>query len=421
MYRARVEQVNGINVRAGGKWLRCIGNRTVHVGDMVYTDGKVVYGYDKESMTPPVIVAPKNDSICVPVFISRKNVTYYQKNKLIFTDPEIDNLPSDDFLFFCPKNSVYIYSQSGLNIVHSANCNLKKNIYKICSVPEFDDTDDNLVTHRISRISIKKDSNTLFNLDVSQKADIVMEDSQSLVQSLGVDYSKTVAFDGTDIMWSFIESERNWAFLLLLSGESQSQNGAFEGVVSKGLYFDSSGVSTELFSYNHSLLTGWNWLNTRSIQSVEFVDNGFVGHKFPCQDGYYFTVDSTCDLPGYLHGVSDFGTITIYSPQDIPLCSFIFVLIPHITVLRLKCNQYLIGIFPPFQYVRAWHNRLSCYVSDEYGVYPPIPNGTLNSNQTLYLCDNGKLTSINSHSNCSRLNSIKMKSGWYNKIEEITV
>lgn len=44
MYRARVEAINGLNVKAGGKWLIAIGNKPVSIGEIVWTDGRCVYG-----------------------------------------------------------------------------------------------------------------------------------------------------------------------------------------------------------------------------------------------------------------------------------------------------------------------------------------------------------------------------------------
>lgn len=75
MYRAKVEQINGVNVRAGGKWLKCIGNKIVNVGDYVWTDGRCVYGYEQESMTP-LVITNNPDELGIPILISSyKNTT----------------------------------------------------------------------------------------------------------------------------------------------------------------------------------------------------------------------------------------------------------------------------------------------------------------------------------------------------------
>ena len=48
MRQVRVTNVNGRKVQAGGKWLTAIGNRAVAVGDLVWTDGKCVYGHNSD-------------------------------------------------------------------------------------------------------------------------------------------------------------------------------------------------------------------------------------------------------------------------------------------------------------------------------------------------------------------------------------
>ena len=45
MKQVRVTDINGRKVQAAGKWLTAIGNRAVAVNDLVWTDGKCVYGH----------------------------------------------------------------------------------------------------------------------------------------------------------------------------------------------------------------------------------------------------------------------------------------------------------------------------------------------------------------------------------------
>ena len=80
MYRARVEAVSGLKVRAGGKWLTCIGNRVVRAGDMVWTDGRCVYGHDREAQTPLVIVNPKKEDTAIPMlFYDGKDYNFNER------------------------------------------------------------------------------------------------------------------------------------------------------------------------------------------------------------------------------------------------------------------------------------------------------------------------------------------------------
>ena len=61
MYKARADAVSGTRVYAGGKWLQCIGNKNVSVGEYVWTDGRCVYGHLQESEQPKVITVPQEE------------------------------------------------------------------------------------------------------------------------------------------------------------------------------------------------------------------------------------------------------------------------------------------------------------------------------------------------------------------------
>lgn len=49
MHKARVSEIKDGKAMADGKWLRCIGNKTVLPGDWVWTDGKCIYGHESNS------------------------------------------------------------------------------------------------------------------------------------------------------------------------------------------------------------------------------------------------------------------------------------------------------------------------------------------------------------------------------------
>lgn len=48
MHKVCIGAVDGRMVKAGGKWLKCIGNKSMAVGDRVWTDGRCVYGHESE-------------------------------------------------------------------------------------------------------------------------------------------------------------------------------------------------------------------------------------------------------------------------------------------------------------------------------------------------------------------------------------
>ena len=66
MYKTIVQTVKGNKVYAAGKWLICIGNKPVHTGDHVWTDGRCIYGNVLESGAPFILKKEGEDGI--PLF-----------------------------------------------------------------------------------------------------------------------------------------------------------------------------------------------------------------------------------------------------------------------------------------------------------------------------------------------------------------
>ena len=85
MKQVRVTAVNGRKVQAAGKWLTAIGNRAVSVGDLVWTDGKCVYGHIADAGGAPTIIANKSEEI--PLLIGKYSASegnqygYYSAKK----------------------------------------------------------------------------------------------------------------------------------------------------------------------------------------------------------------------------------------------------------------------------------------------------------------------------------------------------
>ena len=69
MKQIRVTGVNGRKVQAAGKWLTTIGNRVINIGDLVWTDGKCVYGHSPTSGGAPTIITSKPEEI--PLLIGK--------------------------------------------------------------------------------------------------------------------------------------------------------------------------------------------------------------------------------------------------------------------------------------------------------------------------------------------------------------
>lgn len=80
MYRAKAEAVSGNKVFADGKWLQCIGNKNIYVGEFIWTDGRCVYGNHKESQQPLIITAPQVDDEAIPIITDTFDYYTLRKN-----------------------------------------------------------------------------------------------------------------------------------------------------------------------------------------------------------------------------------------------------------------------------------------------------------------------------------------------------
>ena len=78
MKQVRVIAVNGRKVQADGKWLTAIGNRAVAVGDLVWTDGKCVYGHIVDGGGDSNV--PISNVGTVPILLCGNTYAVFDKN-----------------------------------------------------------------------------------------------------------------------------------------------------------------------------------------------------------------------------------------------------------------------------------------------------------------------------------------------------
>lgn len=110
MKQVRANAVNGKMVYADGHWCTCIGNIPVQVGDLVWTDGRSVYGNVIEVGQPfvPAFVFEK----CLPIF--NNNVYFYnfQNSKLKKITENKPNRVESVFGMLNDKNKIDFISYS---------------------------------------------------------------------------------------------------------------------------------------------------------------------------------------------------------------------------------------------------------------------------------------------------------------------
>ena len=256
MYKAKVQAVSGKRVYADDKWLICIGNKPVSVGDLIFTDGRCVYGFYKESQEPPVILSKKIGP--VPIIIS----DYYpQRHYFIFkngsllkikdTNPnkyyeydaerEIDDNPDKITLMINGyKNEIYITEDK--NII-AANVDKQGNVYKMVRrIADGETKDDSGEIIDYSAIEIFKNDEKIKSIDLDKIAGYSAEGS-------GDDqYTYTVN-------WGFIENENDWAFMFGVNIEYGISYITLAGVIFYGGHHyatkkDHTGYIENMFEYS---------------------------------------------------------------------------------------------------------------------------------------------------------------------------
>ncbi len=412
MYRARVEAVSGLKVRAGGKWLTCIGNRNIKVGDLIWTDGRCVYGYEQTPQQPFVITAPEKWGI--PVFADNNTGFTFAKNNLEY----IGNIGKYTDKLINTKNAVYAIPGIACNI------DTGNNIYQIFAIGNGDayfheyipigdtggaiyervgfrrqflnidekvqkddiyeysrrnyqlvDNDDplpnlytggdfNCLQEGLSYISVKKNGESIFDLDIAKLANEKLKSwynpsPRPVVVADGYIYYYFTEIQYSNNLWGFIENENRWFFTVCISCWAEDHCSDFGGgnqdIVDESnffgydstYYFDSTGKQERIFNsvvkryedYYHN--TG-----TRSVIQDDF--GKAKGIKFILQDGYYFYMTDFFSRTGW-GGIPECAKYEIYSPDDKLIFSDWFKTCTYLTIHQLKEGLYLVGVGAGYQ------------------------------------------------------------------------
>lgn len=167
MYRAVAEAVSGLRVFANGKWLTCIGNKNVRVGDRIWTDGRCVYGFFKESQNPIVITTPKKaDDWGIPIMLkSGQSYTFIRSLK---DEPEYTGPDAIEYFVNTESGKCYtVYDHNGRGLdMLAANVDADNNIYIMYSVFTSDPVDQRS-TRRM--IVIEKNGEVIKKIDTGAK------------------------------------------------------------------------------------------------------------------------------------------------------------------------------------------------------------------------------------------------------------
>lgn len=464
MYRARVEAVNGLQVRAGGKWLTCIGNRAVKAGDMVWTDGRCVYGHDREAQAPLVIANPQKEDLAIPMlFYDGKdynfNERYYNfsmKRSKIQEDYVSTNKKSrlNTHYLINDTSSKVCVSPFVIEISNSASTddyydvtttatiavNIDKagNIYEIRQKRRYYDymryfsayTYTTEYNYELT-VYILKNGQTVREINLTSEIEKQKTDAEnfatshtiggtvikpSLTYTEGV-YSPyvTTTSDSVNIRWGVIENVNDWAIILQL--ERYVEAHAFSEIDNyKGaaLYDHSCSVhshkefiitpqttfkiynlfrSTKFFyittGWSVTLLPGEGPLHEWEIGTLQDTTETFPFEEpLPIQDGYYFQINDTSELPDYVG-------ITIFSPSGTKIWNGKIIHGTYITTYK----GFLLGV-------------------NDNGRASKLANADIKSG--LYLIQNGRLTQlVSGYLKNQKLRPMKRYKNWWERIQTL--
>ena len=384
MYQTKVEQVDGWRVRADGKWLRCIGNKKVRVGDLIWTDGRCVYGYDRDSTTPLVIVPQKTESD-IPILFSSLTTDYEVSfrvyeifagvYKRISSATSLKNTKIYPFYGRMTNNKNKIFCREGhFNNAYSlytsafaTNVDEQGHYYELYWSIEYGKTE--------IKIIILKDT--------------------TIIQSLKIN---TIGYFSANRVSCFIENENNW-WLVYTADDKDNHTESINGIITE---FNVHAIVGFINASGHRIL-----VDRLNDQYTEF----YTDIQFPMQDGFYFKITNVkYNLTHSLltGGVEFTGEkdIQIFSPtnkiittlhQDADIKGNFLPI--YLTACKLKANQFLICAY----------NQQGSYTPSKYNA--------------LYFCDNGKITTIldNVFFYNSCLRPMKNYKNWWKRMEELEI
>lgn len=457
MYRARVESVSGLQVRAGGKWLTCIGNRPVKVGDFIWTDGRCVYGHDRESQAPFVFAPPPKDDLAIPIQIvsdTAETLYTYRKNKL-------EQVSTGDFaggLLNDTKGHVY-----NLNALTADAANIDKdgNIYTL----NFDSRwgysnwnwDHAVQPERINTtasVSIQKNGNTVNKIPLDNLLQSAFDKAQdsaaaASVEALLGEGDGEIVGDGYDTRvfeyeyriqyyYAFIENDKRWATIFSVVADVDSTIIRFANgdtwappytpilkEVPCGFcrhcdyyYLDSTGKCSPI-SQTHWFGMYRFYVVPYTLQRWDVVEDyrdfsGLDGKRFQLQDNYYYTINQPTGIDfhydanaGRYANVKE-GSITynVYTPNDRLLFDY--------------NQEFTVGVFPLGLYSKNLKalsrgiglNFLACKLSNGKSLVV--------ANAELFLCEGGELSKlVDGHCLNYRLRPMKKYKRWWERVQNL--
>ena len=351
MQRAIAKAVRGNQVLADGRWLTCIGNKNVKTGDLIWTDGRCVYGNQAEGGNSNVPILPAQG---IPVFGIEGEYQYFAKGALhkAGSGKEHQNMLND-------KKKYTFFNQG--EYVLDAEFDADGNLYTLEGGGisyDFAIMDYEFFGH----CRLARNGETLVKFDVMPILKRQIAKAVQLAESLkrpikGDDpgAQTTLEFTQSTIIAGKVDAEGNYVLVVdTLTGASHREWAYYTIALPFGgsnTYIMESGSTSDC--QQRSLLTAegeqiymeGQWENAwgygdRYYHKTQW-DAPAGSIRLPLQDGYFCTFDGKVDM----HYPSSGGDYTgkIYNAAGELVLTGQFDPLMNLSICPVGAGRYLIG------------------------------------------------------------------------------
>ena len=369
MHRARVSTVAGKKALAEGKWLTVIGNRSVHNGDWVWTDGRCIYGHESAGGSAPVLA--KRGESGVPIYVGGWHCIY-QRGEL----RRLSGLPAVSYrgLLYLGAHAAHLLPHPyprGKRQLLDADMDAYGNIFTLTGVYWTLD-EDGMWPGSLGAVRVEKNGKA-----------IAAHDLRPYYEMFKLPHYTSIVTGG-----GHIDCEGNWGFYLEIDASSDGgYNEKRPGTeLTNTVYYVDSGGARQLFH-------DYARLNEKGFIRKSEKHMGARGKKFPIHDGYYYMWNQYAPTGANFLSRPERIILTIFTPTGDKILTGCFRLGTRFTILRIGDGQYLLGVHS------VTTQTLSMFTTGEDQVpevYPPewgwdevhpFENG-------LYLCKDGLLQKL---------------------------
>lgn len=369
MHRARVTETRGKKVLAEGKWLTVIGNRSVHNGDWVWTDGRCIYGHESTGGGAPVLA--RHGESGIPIYIGGSHCIY-QRGEL----RRLSGLPS-----FRSRGLLYLGAHAAHFLPHpypqdkkqllDADMDANGNIFTLTGVRwREDDLGVWLGAQRAVRV--RKNGKEIASIDL-----------RPYHEMFKLPYCTSIITGG-----GHIDCDGNWGFYLEIDAASDEWLVGYKPgteLTNTVYYVDSEGARPLFHDYAR--------INQRGFIRKSETHTGARGKKFPIHDGYYYMWNTYEPVSVNALTRPERIILTIFTPTGDKILTECFRLGTRFTILRIGDGRHLLGVdsvsIQTFSGFTSGEDQIpEVYPPEwEWDVVRPVENG-------LYLCKDGVLQKL---------------------------